>query len=269
MKNNLLIGSGRTADVYQHGEGRILKLYQKWISDNVVEQEFNITRTIYDAGFPVPKTFEIIQHEGRFGIVFEHITGISMLDELQARPWNLFTVARQLAELHTNMHEILAPAEFPNQRKQIADGIDAASQINDANKRFLQNHLSRLPKGDSLCHGDFHPDNIILSPHGPIIIDWMTGTHGNPLADVARTCMLFQISGLPPGIPAHMRLLINLFRSVLNRQYLKHYLKLRPAKQQQIDQWNIHILAARLRETENFPQEQSRVLARLKAGLMD
>ena len=49
--------------------------------------------------------------------------------------------------------------------------------------------LAGLPDGDQLCHGDFRPDNLVLTASGPVVLDWMTATRGVPVADVVRTLM--------------------------------------------------------------------------------
>ena len=265
----MLIGKGRTADVYAWGEGRILKFYQSWMPASAVEREYAVTRAAQAAGVPVPATYELVEMDGRYGIVFERIEGISLLAELQAKPWKLFAVARQLAELHAQIHNCRAPVELPDQRQQIESGINAAQNMVDTDKQAVQTYLMQLPDGDSLCHGDFHPDNILLSTRGPIIIDWLTGTRGRPLADVARTSLLFQTAGLPPSTPVHVRLLINMSRAVLHAIYLNRYLQLRPAKRQQIDEWRLPLITARLREVEDYPHEKQLLLTWLKAMLKE
>lgn len=269
MEKDALIGKGRTADVYAWGEGRILKLYQGRMPASAVEREYIITRSAHAAGAPVPVTYELVEMEGRYGIVFERIEGISLLAELQAKPWKLFAVARQLGELHAQIHDSRAPVELPAQRQQIKNAIEAANDMVEADKQAVQNYLMQLPDGESLCHGDFHPDNILLAARGPVIIDWLTGTRGHPLADVARTSLLFQTAGLPPGTPAHIRLLIKISRSILHAIYLNRYLQLHPAKRQQIDQWRLPLIAARLREVEDYPQEEQLLLVWLKAMLKE
>jgi thiamine kinase-like enzyme len=62
--------------------------------------------------------------------------------------------------------------------------------------------LGGLSEGSALCHYDFHPGNIILSPKGPVIIDWLNALVGNQLADVSRTFMLISSTALPPNAPA-------------------------------------------------------------------
>ena len=52
------------------------------------------------------------------------------------------------------------------------------------------------PKHNKVCHGDFNPSNIILTPDGkPYILDWSHATQGNASADAAQTYLLFCLSG--------------------------------------------------------------------------
>jgi uncharacterized protein (TIGR02172 family) len=269
MEKGQLIGQGRTAEVFSWGEGRILKLYQSWMPAYVVEREYNISRAVYAAGVPSPATYEFIEMEGRYGIVFERIEGVSLLAELQTKPLKLFTLARQLGELHAQIHACHAPAEIPSQRERIEFGITHAEDISDADKQAVCSYLRQLPEGEALCHGDFHPDNILMSSRGPVIIDWLTGTRGHPLADVARTKLLICTGGLPPGTPAHVRLVINQTRNLLYAIYLNRYLQLHPARRDEIERWRMPIFAARLEEVREYPQEKQLLLEQLKVMLQD
>jgi Ser/Thr protein kinase RdoA (MazF antagonist) len=112
-------------------------------------------------------------------------------------------VARQLAELHFKMHNIVAPPGLRLQREQIESGIRMDANLPDATKDRVRRYLAELPDGEVLCHGDFHPDNVLLTARGPVIIDWMTGTRGYPLADVACTRLL--ILSMPGNCPCSQR----------------------------------------------------------------
>jgi aminoglycoside phosphotransferase (APT) family kinase protein len=57
--------------------------------------------------------------------------------------------------------------------------------------------LERLPQGAALCHFDFHPDQVLMTQRGPVVIDWMTAFRGHPLADVARSCVLLSFGQAP------------------------------------------------------------------------
>jgi aminoglycoside phosphotransferase (APT) family kinase protein len=86
--------------------------------------------------------------------------------------------------------------------------------------------LETLPDGSQMCHGDFHPGNVILTEFGPVVIDWMMATRGHPAADIARTRLLILFEDLPSrGIKHHIHLL---GRYIFYQTYLKTYRQVDP-----------------------------------------
>ena len=237
IEKGKLIGKGLTAQVYAWGDGRVLKLFESWRPGAKVEKEFAITRAVHAAGLPAPAVYELVEVEGRKGIVFERVDGRSMFEDVVACPWKLFAAARQLAKLHAQLHAINAPPALPTLREQIAGWIDAARELSATEKEKLWRCLAALPEGDALCHGDFHPANILLSARGPIIIDWSRATRGHPLADVARTSHLFDVADLPEESPHHILWLFKIARAALHRTYLKRYFQLRPGNPGELEAW--------------------------------
>jgi aminoglycoside phosphotransferase (APT) family kinase protein len=96
----------------------------------------------------------------------------------------------------------------------------------------------------------------MITAHGPIIIDWMTATRGNPLADVARTLLLLTISKPQTIIE---QLIIRFARRIFVSGYLKRYCELRPYDDDQLAAWQPIIAAARI--NENIAGERERLLA--------
>jgi uncharacterized protein (TIGR02172 family) len=267
MEKGALIGEGRTAQVYAWGDGHILKLYQEWMPAASIEWEFTTTRRVHDSGLPVPAADEILHVDGRMGIVFERIHGVSMLADLVANPGKIIPLSRLLAELHARLHACVLSADAYSQKQQIERAIGLDGSLSEPEKRIILDILGRLPDGNAICHGDFHPDNILMTGHGPVIIDWMTATRGHPLGDVARTALLFQTGGLPAGIAFGRRLVINALRRLIFSTYLKRYLQLHPASRSEIDAWKLPIYAARLMEVQGYPAEKQLILRRIRAGL--
>ena len=85
-----------------------------------------------------------------------------MLADLKRRPYRLFDAARTLAELQKSLHGI----PFDGQR---------------------------------LLHLDLHPDNVLLSRHGPVVIDWTNARAGDPALDVTLTWVICATTGGLPG----------------------------------------------------------------------
>lgn len=157
-----LIASGRDADVFDIGRGSVLRRYRK---DHSSEDEASVMEFARSRGFPVPKVREA---KGR-DLVMERIEGPTMLRELAARPWKLLRCADVLADLHDSLHRIDAP------------------------------HRLRSPFGDgpSLLHLDLHPENVIMSRNGPLVIDWTNAARGPATIDVALTWIIVATSVIP------------------------------------------------------------------------
>ena len=60
--------------------------------------------------------------------------------------------------------------------------------------------MDALPGGRALCHGDFHPDNVLVDGEKAMVIDWMNLSRGDAMCDVAQTWFLLACSPLPPDV---------------------------------------------------------------------
>jgi len=245
---------GRTAEVYAWGEEQMLKLYRDWCPPCWVDFEARIGRVVQDAGLSVPAVGDTVEINGRRGLVYERLEGISMFNTLIARPWTIVRFGRLMAELHAAMHAIQAPSDLPDQRDRLKGAIERAQSLPDDLRRKALAVLDTCPDGDRLCHGDFHPDNVLMTPRGPIIIDWMTATRGDSAGDVARTLLLMTVGEPPTG--ALIRLLTRLLRGWMRSAYLKRYFELRSVGREQLNRWRVVTYAARLAEDIKGEPEQ-------------
>lgn len=254
MQKGALLGEGRTAEIYAWGDDQILKLYRAWAPADWADHEAQIGRVVYAAGLRAPAIGEQVNVDGRCGLVYERIDGPTMLQSVARRPWTLPQAAHQFADLHVAMHNCSRP-ELPWQREQLRHSIGRVAQLSNEVKARALRQLESLPAGDAVCHGDYHPDNILLSARGPVVIDWMTASHGNPAADVARTTLLFLGGSLPPGVGPARRALIQAMRRLYYTLYLRAYRRQRPLSRMAIEVWLPILAAARL--NEQIPEEEA------------
>lgn len=256
------IARGRTAEVYAWGEDRVLKLFYSGCSEQSVRQEARITGLVHAAGLPVPGVEGVVEQDGRLGIVFERIAGVSMLEIFLRQPWRIFTLTRRMARLHAHIHTLALP-ELPAQRPRLQRRIAAAPALADDLKEALLARLEGLPDGQQVCHGDFHPGNILLTPRGAVVIDWIDATCGNRLADVARTRLLVQNGSPPPGTRIGRRRAAG--RVLGYWLYRLQYARRQPFERAQLDAWATVVAGARL--AENLPAEQEWLLRQAKTAL--
>ena len=257
-----MIARGRTAEIFAWKDNQVLKLFLDWCPAHWAEHEARVTQAVHEAGLPAPAVEGIVDVDGRPGIIFERVEGHSMLAELTAKPWKLVQFARTLAELQTALHSCKVP-ELPSLRRRLEEKIRAVALLPTKTKEAVLEVLAELPGGSAVCHGDLHPDQIIMSSRGPIIIDWPDASQGNPLADVARTSMLFRLAEVPSFYAR--RWLINSVRALFHSIYLRRYLRLRPGSREEIAAWLLPVAAARL--SEDIPEEEPRLLALVEANL--
>ena len=250
------IAAGFTAEIYAWKGGQVLKLFKLGVSKARVEYEAKLARAVYAAGLPVPAVGEIIELDSRFGLEFERVEGSSMLEVLLRKPWHYRHLAHQLAELQVEMHHLSVPG-LPSQCDTLKHKIRKAKPLPEKVRQAALDALESLPDQGKLCHGDFHPGNILLTQHGAVIIDWIDASSGSPLLDVARSTLLFGGGPLPAGIvKAGM---VGLVRKLFYRAYLDHYCQLHPLDKKELAHWLSVAAAARL--SENIPGDEQRLLS--------
>ena len=249
-------------DIYAWGEGQILKVFHDWVPAHGVEHVVRMDRLVYEAGLPVPAVGESIEVNGRPGVIYEYIEGGNMGDRLlgvpEAKPETVLQLAQVFAELHVDIHTWGNVPELHPQHPQLERVIREADVLPRDLKEATLKALHELPQGDRLCHGDFHPYNILMSPRGSFIIDWNNASIGNPLADVALSALI--LSGASISKPSY-RSPIDQF----TKAYLKRYFELLPDDQQQLVTWRPVMAAVRL--AENIPGLQEWLLTQIKTGL--
>ena len=162
-----LLAQGRDCDVFDLGDGTVLRRSRQAYDQS---PEARILAHVAVQGYPVPEVHHLAD-EGR-DLIMEKVEGPTMVQALERRPWTARAVGRQLGALHNRLHELPGPDWLP-----------------------------RLPEGDRLLHFDLHPLNVILSPTGPVVIDWTNACVGAPGVDVARAwaltaCANADVSGL-------------------------------------------------------------------------
>jgi len=212
-------------NVYAWGEGQIIKLWGDGAPEGWVEHLGKMERALYEAGLPVPEVREIIEVDGQLGQVYERIEGESLADGLLgaagADPDRIVRLASTFAEVHAKIHACGNVPELPLQRESVPTIIRRDTVLPAELKEAVLEAFDELPAGDRVCHGDFHPYNVLLSPRGPMVIDWNNSNLGNPLGDVALSMLI--LAGVSASQPP-LRSLIEQF----SQAYLERYFELRP-----------------------------------------
>ena len=285
LQKGSLLGQGRTAEVFAWGNDKVLKLFYSWFPLWPIEYEAEVGRAVHETGVPAPKVYGVIDCHGRRGIIYQRVYGRSLIRHMEEKPWKIRRFAREMAALHLRIHSA-RPKEkngkLPKGKDWFFSAIKEAQEVlGEKRTADICKYVEKIDAGARhVCHGDFHPDNILVaSDTGPcagnsaknpmgstrlelVAIDWTNAYAGNPLGDVARTCLMLQSPFMPEGVTKWFLLAARKIKQVVYNAYLSEYLRFSKATAGEMERWILPVAAARLRE--NVPGEREWLLTIVK-----
>lgn len=242
------VAEGREAELYAWEDGTLLRLLRDPEGQHRNDWQRAAMAAARASGVRVPIVHGLTTVWGRPGLVMERVEGPDLLTLLGRRPWQLLRAARICGEVHARLHAVRAPERLPALRGTLRERIAASPRVPQHLTRPALDLLDALPDGDRLCHGDFHPGNLLMGQGTPVVIDWSNAARGHPEADVARTVLLLRLGEPPPGSPVLIRLLARVARRVLLAGYLRAYRRVRSLDMQRVGQWETVQAVERLDE---------------------
>lgn len=177
------IAAGRDTAIHALGADRIVRRagdHRSYVA------EAELMDHVQRAGYPVPRVFRVAPGE----MELERIAGPTMGGDLMRHPWRIRRHARTLADLHLRLHRIPPPPRL---------------------------RAGPVP-GDAIVHLDLHPLNVILSPCGPVVIDWTNGAQADGAVDLALTWLVMAV--FEADVPGPLRPFAGPFRRRLTDLFL-------------------------------------------------
>jgi aminoglycoside phosphotransferase (APT) family kinase protein len=191
LRSRQLIARGNTSDIHEWTPGTVIKVLRPDIPRQWAAIEADITRRVHAAGIPCPATDGIVEVDGRIGVVLERIDGPTMWEVMKETPSGVPRLIDDLVSLQTELHATSVRG-LPDLRRRLGSKIDEAVQITASERAAAQALLAVMPQDSVVCHGDVHPANVIVTDHGPVILDWYDAAIGHAMADFARSSLLMR-----------------------------------------------------------------------------
>lgn len=254
------IGEGRTANIYLLEENKILKLLKNKNLLKDAQYEYKISKLLNENNILSPKTYGLVEHEGKPGIIFEYIQGETMLKKIQKNPFFILTFSKILTDLHLYINS-RSIKEIPSLKEYLIENINKTDLLSEEKKQKIIEIVKSTDEDNKICHGDFHPDNILMSNNKPIIIDWLNCKKGNPKLDFARSYILINYGSLPSKISMLEKIFVQLIRKLLLFNYIKRYKKKYNITKKDFNKYLICVCAARL--NEKIPKQEKKKLLKI------
>ncbi|HEV8438105.1 MAG TPA: phosphotransferase [Methylomirabilota bacterium] len=201
-------------------------------------RERAVQNTLADLGYPVPRVLLATSDPaplGLPGLIMERVPGRPLLET------RVFGLARVLVELQLRLHALDAQAlrQALDEEGRTAVSMDGLlARLEDRivggsldglrpAMAWLIDHRPPPASRPAICHGDFHPQNILVSG-GSVsgVIDWPNTVIADPAYDVAATLVILRFA--PPELPAPIRWLAGVARRTMATRYLAGYRRRHP-----------------------------------------
>lgn len=193
MKFEKVIAERKEKVIFKDGDNTIKVFSDKFPKSDVLNEALNHSR-VEETGLPIPEFRSVSIIEGKWAITNQYIEGRTLEEIMEEDKENFDKYLAEFVDLQLEVHSKKAPL-LNKLKDKMNRKISLLKDVVSATIRYeLHTRLESMPKHNKVCHGDFNPSNIIVTPDGKkYILDWSHATQGNASADVARTYLLFAL----------------------------------------------------------------------------
>ena len=222
---------GNTANLYLF-DNKIVKVFKEHLPSTESLNEAKKQEFAYSCGLQVPKILDVTEINGRQAIIMEYIEGQTVGKLLMENMEQAEQYINICVDIQQAIHNVIVESDLlESMTEKLQRQIQSGEHLNQDQKDLLLRKLDSMIYQPRLCHGDFHPFNLILNDGKVTIIDWVDCSAGDIRADVYRTYLL-----------------ISQVSSNLADMYVRTYCDKSGISQAEVFQWAPIIAGARLSE---------------------
>lgn len=188
-----IIGQGANGTVYRIDRETVIKVYRNPDCLPDVKRERELARRAFVLGIPTAIPYDVVRVGDSYGSVFELVNSRSFSRLIAACPEEIDHYVDLYVELMQKLHSTHAkPGDVPDIREFAMDCVRYAQQLlpEEAGKK-LQTMMEAIPDRDTLLHGDYHTNNIVMQNDEVLILDMDTLCCGHPVFELASMYMAF------------------------------------------------------------------------------
>jgi aminoglycoside phosphotransferase (APT) family kinase protein len=241
-----LIAQGGQAEIYELDNDKVIRVLRNVEDEEYLKAEMETMKALKKQNKAVPTVYEYLKINGRPSIVMERLKGYTMLDHIKKNPLKLFKYAEKLANLHVDTTSSVEGLKLILINDRAAHLIPKAELLEDDVKKFVFDILEGLPKGNDVCHGDFHPGNIMIVDNKYYVIDWFGATYGRKLSDIAHTYLILRNTPKIPGISKIQNYLIGISGNIISGKYIAALQNIQEIDYSELSRWMVVRAAERV-----------------------
>ena len=180
------IAKGANGAVYRYDSETILKTYFAKDALPEIKQERENARRAFVLGINTAIPYGIVRVGDGYGTVTELLNAESVTKLIRNNPDDMSEAAKYYIDMLKSIHEIeAADGELPNMKEIALAWADfVAPHIPEEQGKKLRTLIEAVPNRNTLMHGDYHTNNIMVQNGEPLLIDMDTLCMGHPVFEL-------------------------------------------------------------------------------------
>ena len=180
------IAKGANGAVYRYDEETILKTYFAKDALPEIKQERENARRAFVLGINTAIPYGIVRVGDGYGTVTELLNAVSVTKLIRNNPDDLSEAVKYYVDMLKSIHETkVEDGEVPDMKEIALDWAKFVSaHIPEEQGKKLISLIEAVPKQNTLMHGDYHTNNIMVQNGEPLLIDMDTLCMGHPVFEL-------------------------------------------------------------------------------------
>ena len=180
------IAKGANGAVYRYDDETILKTYFAKDALPEIKQERENARKAFVLGINTAIPYGIVRVDDGYGTVTELLNAVSVTKLIRNNPDDMSEAAKYYIDMLKNIHAIeVEDGEVPDMKKTALAWADfVAPHLPEDQGKKLRALIEAIPKQNTLMHGDYHTNNIMVQNGEPLLIDMDTLCMGHPVFEL-------------------------------------------------------------------------------------
>ena len=180
------IAKGANGAVYRYDNETILKTYFAKDALPEIKQERENARRAFVLGINTAIPYGIVRVGDSYGTVTELLNAENVTQLIRKNPENLEQPVKYYIDMLKNIHATeVEPGQVPDMKQTALAWADFVSEhIPEEQGKKLRALVEAVPQRNTLLHGDYHTNNIMVQNGEPLLIDMDTLCMGHPVFEL-------------------------------------------------------------------------------------
>ena len=180
------IAKGANGAVYRYDDETIVKTYYAKDALPEIKQERENARRAFVLGINTAIPYGIVRVGDGYGTVTELLNATSVTKLIRKSPDDLSEAVQYYVDMLKSIHATeVEDGEVPDMKEIALDWANFVSaHIPEDQGKKLCSLIEAVPKQNTLLHGDYHTNNVMVQNGEPLLIDMDTLCMGHPVFEL-------------------------------------------------------------------------------------